>query len=129
MSDGRITVYGNVGSEIGNNMKKGTIKVYGSAGQFVGFRMHDGTIYVQKTCQGRAGACMVGGKIVVGGLLESVMPTFSIDGIRAKVKVEEDEVVEGPLYVFVGDLAENGNGKLYVMKEKNPHLRHYEKYL
>jgi len=129
MRDGRITVYGNVGSEIGNNMKKGMIKVHGSAGQFVGLRMHDGTIYIQKTCQGRAGACMVGGKIVVGGLLESVMPTFSIDGVRAKVKVEEDEVVEGPLYVFVGDLAENGNGKLYVMKEKNPHLRHYERYL
>jgi formylmethanofuran dehydrogenase subunit C len=129
MDGGRITVYGNVGSEVGNNMKKGMVKIYGNARQFVGFRMHDGTIYVQSACQGRAGACMVGGKIVVGGFLESVVPTFTIDSIRARVKVEEDEVVEGPLYMFLGDLTENGNGKLYVIKEKNPHLRHYEKYL
>jgi formylmethanofuran dehydrogenase subunit C len=110
-------------------MGKGIIKIYGSAGQFLGFRMHDGTIYVQRDCEGRAGACMVDGKIVVGGLLESVLPSFTIDGIRPKVKIEENEVAEGPLYVFLGDLSENGNGKLYVSKQKNPHLQTYEKFL
>ncbi len=129
MTGGRITVFGNAGNEVGSFMKKGTIKIYGNAGQFVGFRIREGTIYVQNACKGRAGACMAGGKVVVGGFLESVMPTFSIDGVRGKVKVEGDEVVEGSMYVFLGDLAENGNGKLYVTREKNPHLRHYEKYL
>ena len=129
MHGGRVIVHGNVGTEAGANMKKGIIKIYGSAGQFTGFRMHDGTIYVQGDCEGRAGACMVDGKIIVGGRLESVLPSFTIDGIRPKVKIEESEVAEGPLYVFVGDLAENGNGKLYVSKEKNPHLNCYEKFL
>jgi formylmethanofuran dehydrogenase subunit C len=129
MSGGRIVVHGNVGNEAGAYMKKGMIKVYGGAGQFAGFRMHDGTIYVQEDCAGRAGACMIGGKIVIGGLLESVLPTFTIDSIKPRVKIEEGEAIEGPLYVFLGDIAENGNGKLYVSKDKNSHLSHYERFL
>lgn len=129
MHGGKIIVNGNVGNEAGAHMKKGIIKIYGSAGQFTGFRMRDGTIYVQNDCEGRAGACMNDGKIVIGGHLESVLPTFTIDSVRAKVKIEESDIIEGPLYVFLGDLAEHGNGKLYVSKEKNPHLSCYEGFL
>ena len=129
MHGGKIIVYGSVGNEAGAHMRKGLIKIYGSAGQFVGFRMHDGTIYVQKESGRRAGACMTGGKIVVGGFLGSVLPTFTIDSIKGKVKVEEGETAEGPFYLFIGDLAENGEGKLYVSKGKNPYLTHYEKLL
>ena len=129
MHGGRIVIHGSAGNETGANMKKGIIKIYGNAGQFTGFRMHDGTIYVQGDCEGRTGACMVDGKIILGGRLESVLPSFTIDSIRPKVKIEENEVAEGPLYVFLGDLVENGNGKLYVSKQKNPHLTSYEKFL
>jgi len=124
---GKIVVYGNVGNDVGNHMKKGIIKIYGNAGQFVGFRMHKGTIYVQGDCGDRAGSCMKDGTIIVGGFIESVMPTFTIDSLKKKVKVEEGEVVETPFYVFLGDLTENGTGKLYVSKEKNPHVSHYER--
>lgn len=129
MNGGRIIVYGNVGSEAGTHMKKGLIKVYGCAGQFAGFKMHDGTLYIQKDAEARAGACMTGGKLIVGGMLESVLPTFTIEGVKGKVKIEEEESVEGPFYLFLGDLAEHGEGKLYVSKEKNPHLSHYERFL
>jgi len=129
MHGGKIIVYGNVGNEAGSHMRKGTIKVYGNVGQFVGLRMRDGTIYVQKDSEGRVGACMAGGKIVIGGFLDSVLPTFTIDSVKEKVKIEEGETVAGPLYLFLGDLVENGNGKLYVFKEKNPHLGSYEKLL
>jgi formylmethanofuran dehydrogenase subunit C len=129
MRGGKIIVHGNVGNEAGAHMRKGVIKIYGCAGQFVGFRMHSGTIYVQKDCGGRAGACMTDGTIVVGGFLESVLPTFTIEGLRKKVKIEEGEVVEVPFYLFLGDLTENGRGRLYVAKEPNPHLSHYEKLL
>jgi formylmethanofuran dehydrogenase subunit C len=129
MRGGKIIVHGNVGNEAGAHMRKGVIKIYGCAGQFVGFRMHSGTIYVQKDCGGRAGACMTDGTIVVGGFLESVLPTFTIEGLRKKVKIEEGEVVEAPFYLFSGDLTENGRGRLYVAKEPNPHLSHYEKLL
>jgi len=129
MRGGKITVYGNVGSEAGTYMRKGTIKIYGNAGQFVGFRMREGTIYVQGDADTRAGASMTGGKIIIGGNFESVLPTFTIDGIKEKVKIEEGETAEGPFYLFLGDMVENGSGKLYVHRTKNPHLSRYEKFL
>ncbi|MDI6904424.1 MAG: formylmethanofuran dehydrogenase subunit C [Candidatus Bathyarchaeia archaeon] len=129
MRGGKIIVYGNAGNEAGAYMRKGVIKIYGNTGQFAGLRMHNGTIYVQEDCEGRAGACMTGGKIVVGGFLESVLPTFTIESVKKNVKIEENERVEGPFYLFLGDLTENSKGKLYVLKEKNPHLSHYERLL
>ncbi len=129
MHKGRIIVHGNVGSDVAVFMHGGTIKIYGNAGQFLGFRMCGGKIFVEKNAETRVGACMTGGKIVVGGFLEEVMPTFTIDGVKAKVKIEETEKVSGPFYMFLGDLAEQGNGKLYVSKVKNPHLSQYEKFL
>jgi len=129
MRGGKIVVSGNAGNEAGAYMRKGLIKICGNAGQFAGLRMHKGTIYVKKDCEGRVGACMLGGKIVVGGLLKTVLPTFTIEGIKKKVKIEENEAAEGPFYLFLGDLTENGKGKLYVFKEKNPHLNHFERLL
>jgi len=129
MHKGKIIVHGNVGSDVAVFMHGGTIKIYGNAGQFLGFRMRDGTIYVEKNAETRVGACMTGGKIVVGGFLEEVMPTFTIDSVKPKVKVEETESISGPFYVFLGDLAEQGNGKLFVSKGNNPHLNQYEKFL
>lgn len=129
ISGGRIVVHGNVGNEAGAHMRKGTLKIYGNAGQFIGFRMREGTIYVQRDCQARAGACMKKGKIVVGGSLESMLPTFTIDSIKSSVKIDEEEKAEGLLYVFLGDIAEDGNGKLYVSKQKNGYLSCYERFL
>jgi len=129
MHGGKITVYGNVGNEAGAHMRKGIIKVYGNAGQFAGFRLHNGAVYVQKDCGDRVGACMKDGTVVVGGFLDSVLPTFAIDGVRKKAKIEEGEAVEMPFYLFVGDLIEEGRGKLYVSREKNPHLKHFERFL
>jgi formylmethanofuran dehydrogenase subunit C len=91
--------------------------------------MRDGTVHVEKNAGARVGASMIGGKIIVSGYLEEVLPTFTIDGVKPKVKVEEAETVSGPFYVFLGDLAEKGNGKLFVSKANNPHLSQYEKFL
>lgn len=129
MHGGRIIVSGNAGHETGALMKKGIIKIFGNAGQFTGLRMHSGTIYVQGDCDERAGACMREGKIVVGGTLASVLPSFSIDSVKPKVKIDENETAQGPFYVFQGDLTEGGNGKLYVSKPKNPQLSSYERFL
>ena len=129
MHGGKIIVHGNIGSDAAVFMHGGTIKIYGNTGQFLGFRMRNGTIYVEKDAETRVGACMTGGKIVVSGFLEEVMPTFTIDGVKPKVKIEENESISGPFYVFLGDLAENGSGKLFVSTERNPHLSRYEKFL
>lgn len=129
MNGGKIIVYGNVGNEAGAYMRNGIINIHGNAGQFLGLRMRNGTIYVEKDVEARIGACMIGGKIVVGGFLESVLPTFIVDSIKPKVKVGENHVIAEPFYLLLGDRAENGNGKLYVSKQKNPSLSWYDKFL
>ena len=129
MKGGKIIVDGNVGSDSACHMHGGLIKIKGGSGQFLGFHMRDGIIHIQKNPGTRIGACMTGGKIVVSGLLEEVMPTFTIDTVKPKVKIDETESVAGPFYVFLGDLAEKGTGKLFVSKASNPHLGKYEKFL
>jgi formylmethanofuran dehydrogenase subunit C len=129
MRGGKIIVDGNVGSDSAVFMKGGVIKIHGETGPFLGFRMRDGAIHVEKKAANRVGASMTGGKIIVSGFLEEVMPTFTIDSIKPKVKINETESVAGPFYVFLGDLAENGTGKLFVSKTNNPHLSQYERFL
>jgi formylmethanofuran dehydrogenase subunit C len=130
MRGGKIFVDGNVGSDSGVFLKGGVIKIHGDAGPFLGFRMRDGAIHVEKKAATRVGASMTGGKIIISGSLEEPMPTFTIDTIKPKVKLDATETVVGPFYVFLGDLAENStSGKLFVSKTNNPHLSHYERYL
>jgi formylmethanofuran dehydrogenase subunit C len=129
MRGGKIIVHGNVGTDVAVFMKGGTIKVHGDAGPFLGFRMCDGAVHIEKNAGTRIGACMTGGKIVVSGFLEEVLPTFTIDSVKPKVKIEEGDSVTGPFYVFLGDLAEKGSGKLFVSKTNNPHLSMYERFL
>jgi formylmethanofuran dehydrogenase subunit C len=129
MHKGKIIVHGNVGSDVAVSMKGGLIKIHGNAGPFLGFRMHGGTVHIEKNVGNRVGACMTGGKIVVSGLLEEMLPTFTINGVKAKVKIDEGEKAAGPFYVFLGDLAEIGRGKLFISKISNPHLNQYEKFL
>jgi formylmethanofuran dehydrogenase subunit C len=128
MNGGTIMIHGNAGNELGNFMRKGLIKVGGNVGQFAGIHMKDGTILIQGNSDGCAGAEMTEGKIIVCGQIPSILPTFTIDSISPSTKIDSDKI-EGPFYRFIGDLTENGNGKLFVSKGKNPHLNFYEKYL
>ena len=128
MNGGKIIIHGNAGHEVGCFMRGGFIKILGNVGIFAGIHMRGGTIFVQGVSQGRAGAQMKGGKIVLAGHSEDVLPTFTIEEIKAKVKVD-GEKIEGPLYRFTGDMADNGKGKLFVAKEPNSYLSFYEKFL
>ncbi|UCE43880.1 MAG: formylmethanofuran dehydrogenase subunit C [Candidatus Bathyarchaeota archaeon] len=128
MNGGAITIYGNAGNEVGCFMRKGLIKIHGDVGQFTGIHMKNGTIYIGGDSEVRAGAQMLGGKIVVLGRIPSILPTFTIDDIKSRVKID-GEKVEGPFYRFLGDLAENGNGKLFISQKQNTHLTPCERFL
>jgi formylmethanofuran dehydrogenase subunit C len=125
MKGGTIIVHGNAGNEVGCFMRGGLIKVYGNVGQFAGMHMKGGTILVEGDAYGRMGAMMTGGKVVVRGRVPSVLPSFIIDGIRLRVRVG-DERVQGPFYLFKGDVTESWDGSLYLSVQSNPHLKHYE---
>jgi len=63
-------------------------------------------------------------------LVDELMPTFTVDGIKNKVKIDDTFKAEGPFYVFLGDIAEHGNGKLFISKPANPQLSLiYDKFL
>ncbi len=129
MRGGTIVVDGNIGSDSGCYLRGGAIMVKGNAGPFLGFHMSKGVIYVEKNAGSRLGAGMIGGKIVVLGFVDELMPTFTVDGVKAKVKVDDNFKAVGPFYVFLGDLAEHGKGKLFVSKANNPQLKNYEAFL
>ena len=128
MRGGTVIIHGNAGSEVGCYMRKGLITIYGDVDQFVGIHMRNGTIVVQGNAKERAGAFMTGGKIILCGHIKSVLPTFTIDSIKGKAKAE-GETIKRPFYLFIGDLAEHGKGKLYVAKNGNQHLKRYEELL
>jgi len=128
MKDGAIIVHGDVGNETGCFMSGGVIKIYGNARDFVGIHMNGGEILVRGDCQDRPGANMLNGKIVICGHVSSILSTFTIEDVRKSVKVD-GERIEGPFYRFTGDIADKGQGRLYISKERNPHLKNYEKYL
>jgi len=130
MKGGKIVVDGDVGSDSGAYLHGGLIKIKGSnVGQFLGYHMSDGVIHVEKNARSRLGANMTGGKIIVSGVVEEMMPSFTIDSVKPKVKIDDTESAAGPFYVFFGDLAEKGTGKIFVSKANNPQLKSYEKYL
>jgi len=58
-----------------------------------------------------------------------VLPSFTIDAVKPKVKVDKETNVAGPFYVFLGDLSEHGTGKIFANKAANPAMKFYEKYL
>ena len=130
MRGGKIVVDGNVGSDSGCYLRGGVIIIKGNSGPFLGFHISKGAIYLEKNAAARLGANMTGGKIVVSGIVEDLMPTFTVDGVKKTTKVDDTLKVEGPFYVFLGDLAEHGNGKLFISKPSNPQLGPvYDKYL
>ena len=102
--------------------------VEGDVGLFPGIHMTGGAILIRGDCEGRPGALMRGGRIIICGRLSSVLPGFNILRISRSVKFA-GERIQGPFYTFVGDLTEEGDGRLHVAKEPNAHLAFYEQYL
>ncbi len=128
MKGGIIVVKGNAGSEAAAWMSGGLIKISGDAGLMPGIHMTGGSILIGGNCPGRVGASMTGGKIAVVGKTDDVLAGFQIEEIKDKAKIENDKI-PGPFYAFSGDNAEAGTGKLFIHKEKNPHLAGYEAFL
>ncbi|MEM2123493.1 MAG: formylmethanofuran dehydrogenase subunit C [Candidatus Bathyarchaeia archaeon] len=126
MRRGVIKIRGDAGDEVGCWMRGGLIWIKGDAGCFPGIHMVDGTIFIEGNCHGRIGAEMLGGKVIVQGHVPTLLPSFRTSDLKNKVKVD-DASIQGPFYVFEGDLNEDGSGKLYINKERNPHLSWCEK--
>ncbi len=130
MSGGMIIIHGNAGREVGAHMSGGKILVEGNAGVLPGLHMAKGNILIKGNCAGWPGTHMIGGKIIVLGHVDSMVPSFSFEGIMPKVKFAGQKI-SGPFYFFMGDLldTEFPSGKLYILKETNKHLSFYEQFI
>jgi len=115
MRDGEIIIKGNVGSNIGECMRGGLIKIEGDADQFVGIRMNGGTIIINGNTGGRLGAEMKSGMIIVNGIVEEMLPSFVERSEKRNIKIN-NETIKGKFIEYVGDLAEDGKGLIYVRK-------------
>lgn len=118
---GTIIVEGNAGNEIGAWMAGGKIIVKGNVGAFAGVHMTGGNIIVYGDAAERLGGEMKKGTIVVMGRLSELLPSFDYKGEVAEVEID-GEKMSGPFLAFSGDLAENGKGMIYILKERNTHL-------
>lgn len=68
MNDGaHVTVNGNVGVGVAENMMSGTVRVAGSASQSAGATAHGGLLVIEGDAGARCGISMKGVDIVVGG--------------------------------------------------------------
>ena len=128
MNGGRIHVKGSVGNECGCWMEDGMIIVDGEMGLFGGIHMRGGVILTRGNVMDRIGAGMMDGKIVIMGKASSILPSFTFEEVRKSTRVGNDRV-EGPFYLFSGDLAEDGKGRLYLAISENNHLHFIKRYL
>lgn len=128
MKGGTIIIHGNAGNEVGCWMMGGLIKIKGNCGLFPGMHMKNGTILIHGSSEGRCGALMKGGKIIILGKVPIILPSFTFEEIRSSVKAN-GEKIDGPFYVFTGDLNEEGSGKIFISTLNNIHLKFYEKYI
>ncbi len=68
MNDGgEITVHGNVGTGVAENMMSGAVRVRGDASQSAGATAHGGLLVIEGSASMRCGISMKGVDIVVGG--------------------------------------------------------------
>lgn len=118
---GTIIVEGSAGDEVGAWMSDGKIIIKGGAGAFAGVHMTGGSIIIYGDVAERVGGEMKGGTIVIMGRLTELLPSFEYKGEANEVSID-GEKLSGPFLTFVGDLAEDGKGTLYLLKEKNTHL-------
>jgi formylmethanofuran dehydrogenase subunit C len=121
MRGGKIIVEGNAGREVGAWMIEGLIHVKGNVGSFAGTHMKGGIIIIEGNAGARTGAEMTEGNIIVLGKLEEILPGFSYKEMVDSAKIDEEDI-KGPFFRFTGDLAEDGEGSLFLLREKNQHI-------
>jgi formylmethanofuran dehydrogenase subunit C len=122
MQGGLVKVQGNVGVESGSWMRSSkTYKKYpvlwcGSADYYLGVHNHGGTIICEGDAEGRVGADMSHGQIIVQGKVKSMLPSFLEKGDVKEIATPAGEF-KGKFVEYTGDNAlPKPKGSLYVKK-------------
>ncbi|MHA1297947.1 MAG: formylmethanofuran dehydrogenase subunit C [Candidatus Helarchaeota archaeon] len=123
MNNGKIIVKGKVGAESGSWMratrtrKKYPVLQCGSADLYLGVHNHGGTIICEGDCEGRVGADMARGQIIIKGKVKEMLPSFKTIGEIKQIETPAGKI-EGNFIEYQGDFAisPKPKGRLYIAK-------------
>ena len=100
MSDGSITVHGDVGMHLGAYMTGGRIEVHGNAGDWIGAEMRNGFIRVHGNAGGQIGAAYRGS---MGGMKNGLIIVDGSAGLEVGMRMRRGTIVlRGPARDFTG---------------------------
>ncbi len=121
MTGGIITIHGNAGKQLGECLTGGEIHVKGNCDILAGIHMTKGLIQIDGDVTRWPGGQMQNGDIVINGTLSRFLEGFNQE------EIVKDPTIAGKQYSgkyikFIGDIARNGKGNLWLAAEKNRSL-------
>ncbi len=120
MSGGKISILGNAGKQLGECLSGGEIYVKGDCDILAGIHMTKGFIQIDGDVTRWPGGQMKNGDIVVNGELGRILEGFTQEGIVTDPEIE-GRTFSGDYIKYIGDIALNGKGRLWLNAEKNRH--------
>ena len=125
MSQGKITVCGDVGDRIADQMRRGVILVEGSVGDYAASRMLAGTLGILGKCGAYTGFAMKRGTVLLAeppklhttiqDCGEHTLPFLSML-FKSLENPQFSAIASTRVQRFVGDLSVNGNGEILVFQ-------------
>ena len=125
MAGGVVAVEGDVGSRVGDRMRRGLILVRGRAGDACATRLLAGTLVIAGGCGDQPGFGLRRGSLILGRALATLPTTFNDAGVvdlpyLGLLRRHADGILPGVVPVlsrvrrYVGDLAYGGKGEILV---------------
>lgn len=118
MKGGKITVNGNAGKQLGECLTGGEIHVTGDCDILAGIHMTKGFIQIDGDVTRWPGGQMKNGDILINGKLGRLLEGFEEEGVVANPEIA-GKSFNGKYIKYVGDIAINGKGRLWLDAEKN----------
>ena len=121
MSGGIIRVGGDAGKQLADCMSGGEIFIGGNCDILAGIHMTKGFIQIDGDVTRWPGGQMKNGDILINGKLGSLLEGFTQESIIENPEIE-GRAFTGKYIKYIGDIALNGKGRLWLDAEKNREL-------
>lgn len=121
MSAGKISIWGDAGKQLGECLSGGEIYVKGDCDILAGIHMTKGFIQIDGDVTRWPGGQMKNGDILINGRLGRLLEGFTPEGIVSDPEIE-GRTFSGKYIKYIGDIALNGKGRLWLNAERNRHF-------
>lgn len=121
MSAGKISIHGNAGKQLGECLSGGEIYVKGGCDILAGIHMTKGFIQIDGDVTRWPGGQMKNGDILINGELGRLLEGFTQEEIVTDPEIDGRNFT-GKYIKYIGDIALNGKGRLWLNAERNRHF-------